>query len=286
MPATPTPRLCFGDIEILSVCGGRFRMDGGTMFGLVPRPLWEPHARPDSLHRLLLACNCLLVREAHELTLVDTGIGDRFTDKQREIYAIEPGIDLPSSLALAGISPGEVTRVVFTHLHFDHFCGALNATGPTWEPAFPNAVHCVQEGEWRAALEGRSIMRTTYRVEELRFLQQQVRVDLLQGDSRITPHLSTFVTGGHTEHHQGIRIQVDDRILVYPADIMSTRAHVRPYWGTSYDMFPYQTLEFKQELVPRAAAEGWIVAWNHDPETVWSRLRSDGDRVLPADVEP
>lgn len=281
-----TPRISFGDTEILSVCGGRFRLDGGTMFGLVPRPLWEPHAQPDPFNRLLLACNCLLVREERELTLVDTGIGDRFTDREREIYAIEPDIDLSSSLALAGISPDEITRVVFTHLHFDHFCGALRAIGDAWEPAFANAVHCVQEGEWRDALEGRSTMRTTYRVEELRFLQQRVEFNLLQGDSRLTSHLSTFVTGGHTRHHQGIRVQADDRILVYPADIMPTRAHVRPYWGTSYDMFPYQTLERKQELVPQAAAKGWIVAWNHDPGAVWSRLRADGDRFLPADVEP
>jgi glyoxylase-like metal-dependent hydrolase (beta-lactamase superfamily II) len=275
------PHLSFGDIDIFSICGGHFRLDAGTMFGLVPRPLWEKLSPPDSQNRFRLACNCLLVRQEREITLVDTGIGDRFSDKEREIFAVEEDPGLVSSLAQAGVHPNEVTRVLFTHLHFDHFCGALTSSGESWHPTFPNAVHCVQKGEWTDALEGRSTMRTTYRIDELRFLQQQAEFHLLQGDTQVSPSISTFVTGGHTEHHQGILVQSADRTLVYPADIMPTRFHLRPYWGTSYDMSPYQSLTCKNQLVPRACDEGWLVAWNHDPQAVWNHLRFDGKNYLP-----
>lgn len=277
--------LLFGDLEIRSLCGGRFRLDGGAMFGLIPKPLWEVVAPPDPQNRIDLACNCLLIRADREITLVDAGLGDHFTDKERQIYAIASGVDLKSSLADVGIRPEEVTRVIFTHLHFDHFCGALTADGDALKPSFPQAIHCVQEGEWRDALEGRSLMKVSYRVDELRLLQQQVELRFLRGDTRLTPYLATEVTGGHTEHHQSVAICAAGRTLIYPADILPTRHHLRPYWGTAYDMFPFQTLIRKRQLVAQACDEGWIVAWNHDPQSCWSRLRREGEGYVAEAVE-
>ncbi|MEW6750685.1 MAG: MBL fold metallo-hydrolase [Candidatus Latescibacterota bacterium] len=272
------PRVHLGEIEVTCVNGGRFRLDGGSMFGLVPRPLWEVCLAPDAAHRVALACNCLLVRQGRETVLVDTGLGARFSEREQEIYAVDAETDLGASLQAAGVRPEHVTRVVFTHLHFDHFCGALTGTPSDLAPRFPNAVHVVQQQEWEDALAGRSTMRATYRAVEMQALAGMVPLQLVAGDVLLAEGVSTWVTGGHTSGHQGVRVQAGERVLLYPADIVPTRWHVNPYWCTAYDMAPYDTLQRKLEFLPGACQEGWLVAWNHDPQEPWGRILCDGRR--------
>ena len=277
--------LDLGDAEAVHLPGGDFRLDGGTMFGVVPKALWQRECPPDERNRIRLSCNCLLLKTGRELALLDAGFGERFSRRERAMYGMDGAQALRGSLAAAGVAPEAITMVALTHLHFDHFCGCL-IQGPTGlAPLFPNAIHAVQRGEWDDALAGRSTMRTSYRPEELHTLARRVEVRFLDGDSELAPGLTAFVTGGHTRAHQGFRLEAGGHVLVYPGELIPTRLYLRPYWNMAYDMFPYQTSTRKQHFAAEAAARGWIVAWDHDPDAPWSRIVQDGERFVARAVE-
>ena len=277
--------LDLGDAEAIHLPGGNFRLDGGAMFGLVPKALWQRVATADEHNRILLSCNCLLLKTGRDLVLLDTGFGERFSPRERTMYGMDGAHTLRGSLAAAGVPLEDITLVALTHLHFDHFSGCL-LDGPTdLAPLFPNAVHAVQRGEWDDALAGRSTMRSSYRPEELHALARQVEMRFLNGDGEVAPGLTTFVTGGHTRSHQGFRLESSGHTLVYPGELIPTRLHLRPYWNMAYDMFPYQTLTRKQQFTSEAAAQGWIVAWDHDPNVPWSRITQEDEHFVTHDVE-
>ena len=278
-------RLQLGEAEAVHLPGGDLRLDGGTMFGVVPKALWQRECPPDEHNRVRLSCNCLLLKTGGELVLFDAGFGERFSSRERAMYGMDGAHTLRGSLDAAGVAPEAITMVALTHLHFDHFCGCLVAGPSGLAPLFPNAVHAVQRGEWDDALAGRSTMRSSYRPEELHTLARQVEMRFLDGDSELVPGLTTFVTGGHTRTHQGFRLEADGHTLVYPGELIPTRLYLRPYWNMAYDMFPYQTLTRKQHFAAEATARGWIVAWDHDPDAPWSRIVQDGERFVAREVE-
>lgn len=277
--------LILGDVEAAHLPAGHFSLDGGTMFGVVPKALWTREMAADEHNRIRLACNCLLLTLGTERILLDTGFGERLSPREREIYGVDGKETLRASLKAAGLSPADITLVALTHLHFDHFCGCLAVEGGELVPFFPNAVHLIQQGEWDDALASRSTMKSSYRPDELRLLAQRVEIRFINGDLEIAPGLATFVTGGHTQFHQGFRLEAGGRTLVYPGELVPTRPHMRPYWNMAYDMFPYQTLERKQTFLAEAAAGHWIIAWDHDPDTPWNQLAKDGDRFVTTKVE-
>jgi glyoxylase-like metal-dependent hydrolase (beta-lactamase superfamily II) len=278
-------RLNLGEAEATHLPGGRFRLDGGTMFGVVPKAMWQRQCPPDADNRIQLACNCLLLEIGRERILIDTGIGERFSDRERAIYGIDSANTLQQSLAAANCAPANITQVVFTHLHFDHFCGSLVAKDNQLVPLFPNAKHLIQNGEWQDALAGRSTMKSSYRPDEFRILEKLVEIRLLHGSEILAPGLETFIAGGHTQWHQGLRLQAGGKTLVYPGEMIPTRSHLPPYWNMAYDMFPHKSLSDKRAFTAQAAAERWIVAWDHDPDTPWSLIRQDGDALVAVDFE-
>lgn len=266
--------LDLGGVEVRPLLGGRMRLDGGAMFGVVPRPLWERACPPDARHRIDNPCRCLLVRAGDALALVDSGCGDRFDERSREIFAVDPDITLRAALREAGVDPGDITHVVLTHLHFDHAAGALVQRGGGLHPLFPDAVHVVQRGEWEDAREGVSIMRSSYAPADLEALAG-VRWELAEGDGSVLPRLSVQATGGHTGHHQAVWVHGDDRRLVFPGDVLPSRHHLGPYWIMAYDMFPHDTLTVKQALARQVHEEDCVIAWDHDPHGPFSRLERD-----------
>ena len=270
--------LNLGDVEVIHINGGFFRLDGGTMFGVVPKTMWGKQIACDSRNRIRLACNCLLVRTSDVLALVDTGVGTRFDDQSRDIYGIED-TTIHDSLTEAGIAPEDIDLVVFTHLHFDHLAGSLCEVEGTLQATFPRATHCVQRGEWRDACDGRSTMRSSYRTTDLDALKSQVELNLLYGDSELTPHISTFLTGGHTEWHQGVVVTGKEQRLIFPGDLLPMRTHLRTFWNMAYDLFPLQTIERKKQCIRDAIRNDWIIAWDHDPEQPWSRLEKVDDHI-------
>jgi len=277
-------RLQLGRVEVVHIPGGFFRLDGGTMFGVVPKTLWQKQAEADGRNRVRLACNCLLVRTPDALVLVDSGFGERLDERAKDIYGVEEQFTLRSSLARAGVAPEDIDLVVFTHLHFDHLAGSLYEQDGELRAVFPRATHYIQRGELRDALAGRSTMKSSYRPADLMALKQQVSIELLYGDSELSPYISTFITGGHTEWHQGVMITGSNQRLAYPGELVPTRAHLRSYWNMAYDMFPLQTIERKNQFISDAVRNEWIVAWDHDPNAPWSRLKKQDDHIIARDL--
>lgn len=265
-----------GDLEILHVSGGRLRFDGGAMFGVVPKVLWERKAPPDERNRIALATNCLLVRGGGHTALIDTGYGTKFTPKQRDLFALEEGDVLLASLARHGVHPQEVDTVILTHLHFDHVGGAIRLD-PEGRliPTFPRARHLVQHAEWQAATGGAPEFGDAYPNESFLPLQTAGLLDLIDGDREIVPGVHTLVTGGHTQGHQAVLIESGGRVAFYPADLCPMRPHLRRLWCMGFDLFPFQTRRLKPQLLGRAADEGWLVLWDHDPEVVAGYLQRD-----------
>ena len=264
--------LYLGQVTTTHIQGGFFRLDGGAMFGLVPKVMWQKKFPADDENRIQIGCNCLLVKTPDTLALIDTGYGTRLNEKSRKQFGVQPGPTLANSLLEYGAKPEDIDIVILTHLHFDHMAGCLLEKDGNLIPTFPRATHYIQRGEWRDAVDGRSPMKSSYRHKDIRALESQVKINLLYGDSAITPHISTFVTGGHTEWHQGVVITGKNKRVAFPGDLIPTRAHLRSHWNMAYDAFPLQTIERKNQFIQDSLDNDWIIAWGHDPTSPWNRL--------------
>lgn len=270
-----------GAFEVEIVSGGRFRLDGGGMFGVIPRVLWSRQYQPDERGRIQLDTNCLLVRTPDELVLIDTGNGPKFNAKEQAIYDLQPGGPLLANLAALGVQPEEITTVLLTHLHMDHVGGASRFEGEEAVVQFPNARFVVQRGEWEDAVANRSHMRISYRPENLAPLERSGRLELLDGDAEVLPGIRTQLAGGHTLAHQSVFVQSQGETLFYPADLCPTPAHVRPAYNMAYDMIPYDNQLAKAALFPRAAEEGWLLVFDHEPERKVARLEQRDGQFVP-----
>jgi len=268
-----------GEFEVQVVSGGRFRLDGGGMFGVVPRTLWTRLHTPDERGRIPLDTNCLLVRTGHETVLIDTGNGTKGTAKDREIFALDPADTLVGNLAAVGAQPEDITLVLLTHLHMDHVGGASHPAGDEPTVTFPNARYVAQRVEWEDAVANRSHMRATYLPQNLAPLEKSGRLELLDGDTEVVPGIRTQVTGGHTRAHQCVFVASNGETLLLPADVCPTRSHIRAPYNMAYDMSPYDTMVAKGALLARAAEEDWLIAFDHEPDQKVIRLTRAGEIV-------
>jgi glyoxylase-like metal-dependent hydrolase (beta-lactamase superfamily II) len=265
-----------GDYELHLLRTGRFRLDGGSMFGIVPKPLWERQAPADARNRIGLAMNCLLVRGAGETVVIDAGAGDKYDAKAREMFALETEPAVWGACSAAGAAPDEIDRVILTHLHFDHAGGGTRRTADgTLAPTFPNARYVVQRGnlEEEALTQG---ARGTYYPENWEPLLAAERLDLLEGDTTLAPGISTIVTGGHQKYHQAVKIESRGERALFPCDLVPTAAHVNPPWIMAYDHYPLETLAAKRALLGAAADERWLLFLCHEVEAPVGRVARDG----------
>lgn len=247
-----------GEFQVHSVVDGFFALDGGAMFGVVPRPLWERTNAPDDKNRIKLALRTLLIRGQGRTVLVDTGIGDKMSAKHREIYAIDQsGGPLPKRLAELGVKADDVTDIVLTHLHFDHAGGAT---------AFPRAKVHVQRANWDWACTPNDREKASYLAENFEPIADAGLLELHDGPFTLLPGLSLLVSDGHTRGQQMVKLQSGGRTILYPGDLVPTSSHLRTAWIMSYDIEPLKVLDEKRRLLEQAAREGWIVCFEHDPE--------------------
>jgi glyoxylase-like metal-dependent hydrolase (beta-lactamase superfamily II) len=273
----PRASLTIGDIGVIVVSGGPFRLDGGGMFGIVPKLLWERTNPADDRNRIALNTNCALLSVAGRRALIDTGNGTKLSEKDREIFAIDPEITLVGSLAAAGVAPEEIDLVILTHVHLDHVGGAvLREPDGALRPTFPRARYCVQRGEWEDGVANRSTMRTSYRPENLLPLQEAGLLELIEGDVELLPGVRTHVTGGHTRCHQAIFLESGGNRGVYFGDLVPTTSHLKGPYNMAYDLYPYDTMQRKLALLEQAAREEWLVIYDHEPGPPVGRVRPDG----------
>lgn len=269
-----------GKIEIAPVDGGLFSLDGGAMFGIIPKVLWSKFTPVDRENRIPLASTPLLVKTAKEIILVDTGLGDKYDERTRKIYDIHMPNPLIDSLARLGVMPEDVDTVICTHMHFDHVGGNTIIKDRQPVPAFPNARYIVQRGEWEAAAAPNERTRASYLPENILPLEKHGQLELVEGDTEIAPGVKCVVTGGHTKHHQVVMIESEGEAALYLADLVPTASHVNKPYIMGYDLYPLETLEKKKELLPRAEKGGWTVLFAHDVEVKAAKLKTEGRKYV------
>lgn len=266
-------RLRLGDYDIYGLRDGFFYLDGGAMFGVVPKTLWEKKCPADAQNRIRLALNSLLIETPAALVLVETGIGSKLDRKFQDIYCVEQNPGLLGSLARLGFAPEEIDFVINTHLHFDH-CGGntIRDEKGAVVPAFPRARYIIQKGEWEWAMNPHEREKGSYQAENFRPLADFGLLRLVDGDAPVTEGVEVMLAPGHTARHQCVKVVSGGKTLVYLGDLVPTSAHIGLAYGMSYDLHPLENLENKRKLYSQAVAEDWILAFVHDPVRYFGRV--------------
>jgi len=265
----------FGAFDIQPVTDGRFRLDGGAMFGVVPKVLWEKCCQPDEQNRISLGLNCLLIRTGRKNILVDTGLGDKEDAEFQEMFAVERIPTLRDSLKMQGLQPEDIHMVVNTHLHFDHAGGNTVRENGAIVPTFPRAKYFVQRGEYEDAARANERTRASYRRENFTPVAHVDQWEFMDGETELVPGVSVVVTEGHTRHHQSIKIESEGQIAFYLGDLIPTVSHLPLPYIMGYDLYPLQTLETKRWVLDRALSENWLLVFEHDPQVLMGRVRKD-----------
>lgn len=266
---------------------GTFALDGGAMFGIVPKPLWERKIPADERNRITQALRTLLIRTGDRVVLVDTGIGEKWGAKERDIYRLqETDGALDRELARLGLTRADVTDVVLTHLHFDHAGGAtVRGAAGQEEPAFPNATVHLQRRNWEWASQPTEKDAGSYRPENFEALERSGRLRLVDGETELFPGVQVIPSDGHTVGMQLVKVSGDGDWLVYCADLIPTTAHLRTSWVMAYDLQPLLSMEEKKVLVAQAIDDGGMLFFEHDPVVQACRVREDdGKRVVAEEV--
>jgi glyoxylase-like metal-dependent hydrolase (beta-lactamase superfamily II) len=279
-----------GSVRIHALEGGLQWLDGGAMFGVVPRPLWERRIQPDERNRIPLALRCLLVEAPHALVLVDTGLGNKEDAKFRDLYGVANAgtpTRLEDAIRAAGFAPEDVDLVVNTHLHFDHAGGNTQRDqGGDVRPSFPWARHFVQRKEFDFAHSGNERIRASYLAANFDPVAAAGLWDFVDGKAQITEGVRVVPSPGHTPYHQSVLVESDGATACFLADVCPTSAHLPLPWIMGYDLEPLVTLESKRALWGRARAEGWLLVFEHDPDVPWGRLDPGEERPALISFSP
>jgi glyoxylase-like metal-dependent hydrolase (beta-lactamase superfamily II) len=273
----------FGDFEITHVRAGSYRWDGGTFFGVVPKTLWGRKTAPDELNRIPVAFNCYVIRTGKHTILIETGAGDKLDDRARERMALPPKhVDLREIVAAEGIDPESIDIVINSHLHFDH-CGGntvLTDAGPL--PAFPRARYFATREEWAWAHRRHSRDGISYNDSNYDPLVECGRMVLTGFDHEVAPGVWMRRAPGHNPNMCIVTAESGGRTFCFWSDLVPTVNHTQPTWVAAFDLDPVETIDQKSRLLARAAAEGWVCGFGHDPKVGFARIERDEKRGFAA----
>jgi glyoxylase-like metal-dependent hydrolase (beta-lactamase superfamily II) len=272
-----------GSLELISLLDGHFRLDGGAMFGIVPKPLWQKRAPADDRNRIRLGLRPLLVR-GEKTMIIDAGIGGKMDAKSVDIYGIDRPRDLTRRLGDAGVGLEDIDIVLATHLHFDHAGGFTTRTvAGEIVPTFPRARYVVRTAEWQDATHPHERNRASYLAENFVPLEEAGVLDLVPDGGEIMPGVRVRRSGGHTMHHQVVMIESGGKTAVFPADMIPTTAHIDEPWIMGYDLYPMDTLAFKRAFIREAIEREYLIFFEHDPDIAAGYIRESTGRKY---VEP
>jgi glyoxylase-like metal-dependent hydrolase (beta-lactamase superfamily II) len=267
-----------GELEFHILTDGTFRLDGGAMFGVIPRTMWERVAPPDERNRITLSMNSLLIRTAGKRILVETGAGDKWDEKRRQIYAFA-GRRLPKQLAAHGIEPEQIDIVVNTHLHFDHCGWNTRVVDGKVVPTFPNARYVVQRGELEHAKRPTERDRASYLPDNFEPVAAAGQWELVEGDREIAPGVELLRAPGHTADMMCVRLSGGGQSAVLLADLVPTTAHLPLPWIMGFDLYPLTTLENKKKWLPELVQRGSVALFAHDVAVPAAHLHAQDGRI-------
>ncbi len=272
-----------GGWHIRSSITGMFRLDGGAMFGVVPRNLWAKVAPPDEENRISMAMRTIVARGNGKTVIVDTGAGSGYGEKFERIYAFEAATCPAKGLGQLGITPEEVTDVIVTHLHFDHGGGAVVRSGGGWTLAFPKAAHHVQTAQWEHALNPNPRDRASYFRDRIEPIEKNGALVLHDGRWELAPGLDVLAFQGHTPGQHLPLFHDEESALFFCGDLIPTAAHIPAPYIMAYDVDPVLAMKEKAEILERAARESWILFFEHDPFIEACRVKVDDGRITRGD---
>lgn len=275
-----------GEFELFVLSDGLFRLDGGAMFGVVPKVLWEKAEPPDAKNRILMGLNCLLVKTPEENILIETGVGDKIDPKSREIHGVERPVTLMQSLKEVGMNPEDIDKVVLTHLHFDH-CGNNTFIDNNGElrPTFPRAEYFVQKLEWEDAQNPDIRSKTSYFMDNISPVEKVGQLRLVSGDQQIAPGVDLILTPGHTRGHQIVKLESQGKIACFTGDLIPMSSHIRVPYVMSYDLFPLATMKSKEKILKQVVEENWLLFFGHSPKVKAGYVREVEGKLKVEKVE-
>jgi len=258
-----------GDYKLTVINSGYFKLDGGAMFGIIPKPLWEKTNPPDSLNRIKMTTRNLLLQRKGRNILIDTGMGNKWDEKAISIYDIDQKTSsLESELLKAGLLPEDITDIILTHLHFDHTGGSTKIENGKLVPTFPSAKYYVQKQNLDWAMKSTEKDRGSYIRDNFIPLAELGVLDLIYGDTKFDKFIEFIVVNGHTFGQQLVKISDNDNTLLYCCDMIPTALHIPLLYIMGYDLQPLVTLEEKKSLLQKAVNEKWKLFLEHDPDAV------------------
>jgi glyoxylase-like metal-dependent hydrolase (beta-lactamase superfamily II) len=260
------------------VSDGTYLADGGAFFGVVPKVLWQRKVKADEMNRLTVSCNSVLVRTGKQNVLIETGIGNKLSEKLKNIYQTQE--KLLENLHAAGAAPEDIDIVINSHLHFDH-CGwnTVYKNGVA-VPTFPKATYYAPEGEWRHGCLQLERDRVSYISDNYDPLIRSGQMHLLKGAGEIVPGISVEVYPGHTRNMMAVFIRSGGRTACYISDLIPTTWHLDVTWVMAYDLFPLETIENRKRYYSKAVPEQWLTIFTHDPEIPWIYPALEGGRIV------
>lgn len=266
-----------GAFEIHAISDGSFMLDGGQMFGVVPKALWSKRIGADERNRIRWGLTCLLIRTGSLNILVETGIGDKWDAKLAQIYGIDHNVTLPLGLQNVGLTCEDVDIVINTHLHFDHCGWNVRYVDGELFPTFPRARYLIQRGEWEDALHANERNRASY-IERF-FAAAEPQTEFLDGDTEIVPGVRVEVAAGHTRCMQCVRVESHGQLALYPSDLVPSSAHLDYAWMTSFDLYPLQTLANKKRILQELLEANGLLVFCHDALIPWARVASVDGKI-------
>ena len=267
----------FGEFELFVVSDGTFRLDGGAMFGTIPKMLWERTNPADDRNRILMGLNCLLIRTPTENILVDTGLGNAYDEKFAFLYGVDKSeTDLLRSLAAAGVQAADINKVILTHLHFDHAGGnCFQKEEGKFKPTFPNAVYYINEGELAYAKEPDPRSSPSYLSYTWEPLEKRGQVALISGEVEVATGVAIMPAPGHTPNHQIVTVQSGGLTACFLADLVPTPSHLRTHYVMGFDLDALTAMKNKEWVLKQAQAENWLLVFEHSPEVKAGYLTED-----------
>jgi glyoxylase-like metal-dependent hydrolase (beta-lactamase superfamily II) len=268
------PSLTLGNFELSIFSDGTYPLDGGAFFGVVPKVMWSRKVTADERNYVQAGLNSLLIRTGKQTVLVETGMGNKLSERMIKFYG-QPA-KLLANLSAAGIAPEDIDIVINTHLHFDH-CGWNTVRGKDGKiaPTFPRAKYYAPEGEWQYARRPSERDAISYISENYDQLVESGQMTLLKGGEQIVPGISVKTFPGHTAHMQAVIVESRGRTACYISDLIPTTAHIDLTWGMSFDLYPLQTIESKKQYYAKAIPEKWLTVFTHDPKVPWAFVEKD-----------